>query len=638
MRRPTSLALAVSLVLVLASTAVAAPPDEGAAPSGTSAVPYEYYLLTVVVRDGVTGEEVPARCSIVGDDEEPAYPVPPQSGFYHAPSYSTPGYFYTRGRSTVFLPEGPASVFITRGFEYETVTDTVGILCDTTVTFHVDRWIDTSEFGLYSGDCHTHAHHSGGIYTVEPADALFMAQAEGLNVINCLDNSYCFTGGPDACSTEDCIVYMCEEPRSCIYGHSGLLGIGNLVLPTMTTWWPLLMDVADEVHPQEGAAIISAHPISTPDFFDLDTFDGGMLARELPLDVTRYKIDGYELLSGTCDSHERTIAMWYRILNCGFRLPACSGTDACLNAGLSRPPGCYRTYVQVPGEFTYDSWLSNLVAGRTFVTNGPLFTRFEVRDFAMGDSISLGAGVTHLDGSVRVECETPLTRVDIICNGQAVQTFFAEEGECVIDVDFLLPIDESCWVAARASGPKVHASTVGYSLYAHSGPVYFTMEGERIVVESSAQELIDWLNDFQRLAVTEGEWTGPGQDIRLFQEIAAARSLYQALASGATTGVEEDQEGSVGSTALLSPGRPNPFRSEARLGFSIPREGRVRVSVFAPSGRLVRTLVDGRLPAGRHSAVWDGTTSDGLLCSSGIYMCRLDSGAETVSTKLVLLR
>ncbi|HYW68805.1 MAG TPA: FlgD immunoglobulin-like domain containing protein, partial [bacterium] len=224
------------------------------------------------------------------------------------------------------------------------------------------------------------------------------------------------------------------------------------------------------------------------------------------------------------------------------------------------------------------------------------------------------------------------------CNGQAVQTFFAEEGECVIDRDFLLPIDESCWVAARASGPKVYAPTEWDSLHAHSGPVYFTVEGERIVVESSALELVDWLDDFQRLAVLEGEWTGPGQDIRLFREIAAARSVYVALASGATTGAEEGQEEPAGSTVQLSPGYPNPFGSEARLGFSIPAEDRVRIGVFAPSGRLVKTLVDGRLPAGRHSAVWDGTTSDGLLCSSGVYMCRLDAGAETVSTKLVLLR
>ncbi|HYW68185.1 MAG TPA: CehA/McbA family metallohydrolase, partial [bacterium] len=385
MRRPTSLALAVSLVLVLASTAGSAARYEGAASSGSGGRPVAYYLLTIVVQDGTTGEEVPARCSIVGNDQEPAYPVPPQSGFYHAPYANAPGYFYTRGRSTVFVPEGPTSIFITRGFEHETVTDTVDVTCDTTFTVHVDRWIDMSESGFYSGDCHTHAHHSGGIYTVEPADALFIAQAEGLNVINCLDNEYFFTGGPDICSTEDCIVYMCEEHRSCVYGHSGLLGIGIKVLPATTSWWPLLADVADEVHTQEGAAIISAHPITTTDFFDLDTIAGKMLARELPLDVTRYKIDGYELLSGTFDC--QGIALWHRILNCGFRLPACSGTDSCLNAGSGRPPGGYRTYAQVLGEFTYDSWLSSLVAGRTFVTNGPLFTRFEVRDFAMGDSV-----------------------------------------------------------------------------------------------------------------------------------------------------------------------------------------------------------------------------------------------------------
>jgi flagellar hook assembly protein FlgD len=62
------------------------------------------------------------------------------------------------------------------------------------------------------------------------------------------------------------------------------------------------------------------------------------------------------------------------------------------------------------------------------------------------------------------------------------------------------------------------------------------------------------------------------------------------------------------------------------------------VKVFDASGRLVRTLVDGRLPAGRHAAAWDGTATDGLPCSSGVYLCMLEAGAESVATKLVLLR
>ena len=637
MRRLASAALAVALALaptaaVQAAESAAPPPEDGGRP--------EFHTLTITILDGQTEEQLSARCTVVDVGGQPVYPFPAASGFYHAPYGDSPAYFYSGGQSILFVPAGPTEVTVARGFEYRTVVDTVGVAGDTTVTFHIDRWIDMNGLGFYSGDCHTHASHSGGIYTVEPDDALFMAQAEGLNVINCLDIEYFFTGGPDPCSTPDCIVYMTEEHRSNVYGHSGLLGLSTLVMPAFTTWWPLLMDVADEVHAQPGAAIICAHPVTTDDFFDIESVSGKMLARELPIDVIKYKIDGYELLSNYASSHRRTLQMWYRILNCGFRLPACAGTDAEMSAAFGKPPGSYRVYVQIDGEFTYDSWLSNLVAGRTFVTNGPLFTELEVRNFALGDSVDLATqGLTYLDGHVRVECETPLRRVDILCNGRVDQTFLAEEGQCVIDTSFIVTVDESSWIAVRASGPKANMATVGDSLFAHSGPVYFSLNGARILETESAQELVEWVGNFERLAIAKGEWSDPGQSLSLFEEIDAARAFYSALASGAATGVEGEQSAEPAAAVVrLEPARPNPFESDSALWFSIPAEGHVRLSVYDPSGRLVRALIDDRFPAGRHATSWDGVSSSGCPCGSGVYLCRLESGVDVVTRKLVLMR
>jgi len=637
MRWLASAALAVALALAPTAAVRAAEP---AAPPSEHSERRDFHMLTITILDGQTEEQLSARCSVVDAGGQPVYPIPAAGCFYHAPYGDAPSHFYSGGQSILLVPSGPTEVTVARGFEYGTVVDTVGVASDTTVTIHIDRWIDMNGLGFYSGDCHTHADHSGGVYTVEPDDALFMAQAEGLNVINCLDIAYFFTGGPDPCSTSDCIVYMTEEHRSSVYGHSGLLGLSTLVMPPSTTWWPLLMDVADEVHAQPGAAIICAHPVTTDDFFDIETVSGKMLARELPIDVIKYKIDGYELLSCYSNSHRRTMQMWYRILNCGFRLPACAGTDAKMNAAYGKPPGCYRVYVHIDGEFNFDSWLSNLVAGRTFVTNGPLFTELEVRDFALGDSVDLTSqGLTYLDGHVRVECETPLRRVDILCNGRIDQTFYAEEGQCVIDTSFIVTVDESSWIAARASGPKTNVATVGDSLFAHSGPVYFYLNGARILETESARELVEWVADFERLVITEGEWTDPGHPQRVFDEIDAASAFYYALASGAVTGVGGEQSAEpVAAVARLEPARPNPFESDSALWFSTPAERHVRLSVYAPSGRLVRALIDARLPAGRHVASWDGVSSSGRPCGSGVYLCRLESGDDMVTRKLVLMR
>ncbi|MBN2564160.1 MAG: T9SS type A sorting domain-containing protein [Candidatus Eisenbacteria bacterium] len=616
-----------------------ATPPRADSVTGGGAAAHEYLTLTVVVLDDETEEEIECRCVVVDAQSNPVYPEPAAGCFYHHPYGLTPGYFYSRGRSIMSVPAGPTSIMINRGFEFETIVDTVGVRSDTTVTYRMRRWIDMNSKGLYSGDCHTHTDHSGGVYTVEPEDAYFVARAEGLNVINCLDNGYCFTGGPDPCSTPDCIVYMAEEHRSCVYGHSDLLGISSLIIPPSTDWWPLIMDVADEVHTQVGAAIISAHPVNTSDFFDIFSTGGKMIARELPVDVVKRKIDGYELLAGQGSSLTRTRQMWYRILNCGFRLAACAGTDACLNAAYGKPPGCYRVYVQVPGAFDYDTWLASMIAGRTFVTNGPLFTQFEVRNFSLGDSVSLTTtGVAHLDGRVRVECETPLTRVDIICNGHIDQTFYAGEGECVIDRQFLVTVDESSWIAARASGPMKSPMTAGDSLFAQSGPVYFTMNGVRILDIDSAQEMVDWVSDFQRLASMYGEWIVPGQGVRLLQELAAARAYYEALAAGAATGAADGQSQEPPGELALFPCRPNPFRDGTSLEFMLEREGHVSLGVYTPSGRLVRTLADCTMAAGAQNTFWNGCSSDGLPCPSGVYFCKLTADGRTITRRIALIR
>ena len=600
----------------------------------------DYFHLTLIIRDGATQEELPVRCSVTDADTIPRYPLPAASCFYHEPHVGNPSHFYSGGRSEIFVPPGPVHVAIAHGFEYETLVDTILVRCDTTVTYTLDRWVDMNALGQYSGDCHTHIHHSGGVYVVEPDDALLVARAEALNVINCLDNTYCFTGGIDPCSTEDCIVYMTEEHRSRVYGHSDLLGLSSLIEPLSADWWPLLMDVADSVHAQPGAVIISAHPATGGDIFDIFSVPGTMLARELPVDITRYKIDGFEVLSGYAGSHLRTLEMWYRVLNCGFRLPACAGTDACVNASYGKSPGCLRVYVHVPGQFDYWSWLSNMIEGKTFVTNGPLFTDFQVRDFSLGDSVNIySEGTAQLNGRLTVCCESPLSRVDIIRNGEIDQSFWAAEGQCVIDTTFLVTVDESSWIAARASGDKVNAFTMGDSLFAHTGPVYFCLNDKRIVEVDSAQELAAWVSDLERLAVMHSEWTSPGQSIRLYEELARAHELYAALAEGALTGVDgHDEAAQCAAAVSLGAPSPNPADGGTSLEFSTRARGHVRVSVYAPSGRLVRTLVDEVLPRGAHSCRWDGCGPAGLPCSAGVYLCRVEAGGGAVTRKVVLLR
>jgi flagellar hook assembly protein FlgD len=53
---------------------------------------------------------------------------------------------------------------------------------------------------------------------------------------------------------------------------------------------------------------------------------------------------------------------------------------------------------------------------------------------------------------------------------------------------------------------------------------------------------------------------------------------------------------------------------------------------------LVSTLVDANLPAGNHSAAWNGTDASGDAVSSGVYFYRMRSGAFSSTRKMVLMK
>jgi flagellar hook assembly protein FlgD len=64
----------------------------------------------------------------------------------------------------------------------------------------------------------------------------------------------------------------------------------------------------------------------------------------------------------------------------------------------------------------------------------------------------------------------------------------------------------------------------------------------------------------------------------------------------------------------------------------------VSLEVYDVAGRLVSTLVDGELDAGRHQAKWDGTNNDGKRIPAGIYFSRLDSGGKRATEKVILVK
>ncbi len=89
----------------------------------------------------------------------------------------------------------------------------------------------------------------------------------------------------------------------------------------------------------------------------------------------------------------------------------------------------------------------------------------------------------------------------------------------------------------------------------------------------------------------------------------------------------------------LAPLGANPWRGGAMsLRFDLPRAARASLAVFDVSGRLVRTLAGGDLPAGRHLAAWDGADANGHALPNGIYLVRLSTDERQITRRVTRLR
>jgi hypothetical protein len=83
---------------------------------------------------------------------------------------------------------------------------------------------------------------------------------------------------------------------------------------------------------------------------------------------------------------------------------------------------------------------------------------------------------------------------------------------------------------------------------------------------------------------------------------------------------------------------PNPFNPMTTIAFSLDRASGVRLTLYTPDGRRVRTLVDEYRYAGGYEVSWDGTDQSGRSLPSGTYLARLESDHGNATHRLTLVR
>ncbi len=460
-------------------------------------------LLRGSISDDDTKTSCPARVYVLCDDhvyrhtkpfaDEPTLTEKPV--IFRPAMWKVP-FSYTQGEFEILVPPGKTEVTVERGFESEIVTKTISLAPGETgqVSFNVRRFIDMKEQGWISGDTHVHwVKNSWDIN--EDLDLLAMVQrAEDVRVINNLTLFQWTPNGPfikpdhfpmgpvpGYCSNEYHIQMGEEYRNDNIYGHINLLGIKEIVQPVATGRgsggdenaidYPTNKTAIDNCHAQ-GGIYCEAH--------GLGPFENGDTAVNAVL--------------GLADCIDQLDApYYYRLLNCGVRVPLGNGSDH-----PARLVGCARTYVKVQPHFTYDAWLDGIRAGRTFVTSGPLLV-LKVNGSDVGSVLELKQGEP-----IKIELNAlsryPLGNLQIVSNGEVIKSVTTQDKS--VSMSFDTTADKSRWFVARCSPNDEYTMIRTAEDYhtarphiAHTSAVYVHVAGRPVFIPEDAEF---WLDRFQR--------------------------------------------------------------------------------------------------------------------------------------------
>jgi Tol biopolymer transport system component len=499
--------------------------------------------LTVV--EAATGRPVPARVSVTAEDGRS---FAPDDAWRHADEAFVRGeqrfeyaYFHTDGSDTVTVPAGRVTVEAWRGPEYEVARFEGVVAPEATlpVALGLRRLADMPARGYWGGDLHVHMNY-GGHYRNTPENLAFQGRAEGLHLVESLvvnkeqrvPDIAAFRTTPDPVSSARFLLVQGQEFHTSFWGHTALLGLrDHYLLPDFAGYArtaaaslvPTNADVADLAH-EQGALFGYVHPFDTRP--DPDNA-AEALSYALPVDAALGKVDYLEVM-GYSD-HLITSEIWYRLLNCGFRLPAAAGTDAFPNfAALRGPAGLVRTYAAAGPRLTHEAFLAALKAGRTFVTNAPLL-EFAVEGRGPGEEVQLPAGRT-LRARVVVRSAVPLDHVEVVGNGKVVATVELGSGGTRAESTVDLPATSSGWFVLRAFSDRPRLPVLDLYPFASTSPVYVRVAGRPADAREDGAYFVRWVDRVAAAAGAHTGWNTPAEREAALGQIARAREVYAALA------------------------------------------------------------------------------------------------------------
>ncbi len=453
-----------------------------------------------------------------------------------APDFHFHPQIYRGDGEHVKLPSGTYTVRFYRGPESLPQTRTVSITdADTTETFKVQRWIDPSLMGWWSGDHHIHAagcaHYTNPTEGVHAADMMRHCLGEDLKVGANLTWGPCFdyqkqffTGKDDVVSQFPYLLRYDVEVSgfgSHQSGHLCLLRLREQMFPGGDSkhHWPKLCLNTLRWAKRQGALVGPAHSGwglnqtgSKLPTYEVPPFNG-IGANEYIADVTHMvpgpdgkPVPAVDFLSMVDTPYVWELNIWYHTLNCGFRTRISGETDfPCI---YGERVGLGRSYVKLDGRLTYNDWCEGIRAGRNYVGDGRShLIDFGVNNVQMGvdgselrlakaDTVLVTAKVAarlnakpipnlanrnyaqkpywHIERA-RID-GTRRVPVEVLVNGYAIaKQEIVADGE-LRDIAFEVPIEFSSWVALRILPSS------------HTNPVFVLVDGKPIRASKRSAE------------------------------------------------------------------------------------------------------------------------------------------------------